>query len=107
MLHLEIYNLHTKNAIVIPAYKSHTGFFGCYFLILKKDGRLHPILDLSHLNHALAEHPFKMITQKQILSHIHPGGWFVSDLKDVYFHVHLVPHLRQFLRFAFEGTSYI
>ncbi len=28
------------------------------------------------------------------------------DLKDAYFHIQVAPHLRRFLRFAFEGVAY-
>lgn len=28
------------------------------------------------------------------------------DLKDTYFHIHIVPHNRPFLRFPFEGVAY-
>lgn len=32
------------------------------------------------------------------------GDWFVSV--DAYFHVPIVPHLRNFLRFSFQGQAY-
>ncbi|KAL0176731.1 hypothetical protein M9458_029061, partial [Cirrhinus mrigala] len=58
-------------------------------------------------NQALMKRPFKMITLKQILSHIRPGDWFFSlDLKDSYFHIQIAPHHRRFLRFTFEGVAY-
>ncbi len=48
-----------------------------------------------------------MITLKQILPQICPGDWFMSlDLKDVYFHIQVVPHHRLFLRFTFKGVAY-
>ncbi|KAL0173816.1 hypothetical protein M9458_029784, partial [Cirrhinus mrigala] len=92
--------------VVHPA-QSESGFYSRYFLVPKKGGGLRPILDLRHLNRALMKRPFKMITLKQILSHIRPGDWFFSlDLKDAYFHIQIAPHHRRFLRFAFEGVAY-
>lgn len=50
-----------------------------------------PFLDLRPLNRVVSEHPFKMITMKQILLHIQPVKWFVLvDLKDAYFHIQIV-----------------
>ncbi len=76
-------------------------------MVPKRDGGLHPILDLRPINRALCKRPFRMITLKQILAQIRPGDWFASvDLKDAYFHIQIAPHHRWFLRFAFEGTAY-
>ncbi len=87
--------------------KRESGFYSRYFLVPKKDGGLRPVLDLRLLNYALMKWSFRMITLKQILSHIGPGDWFMSlDLKDAYFHIQVAPHHRWFLRFAFEGVEY-
>ncbi len=51
--------------------------------------------------------PLRKITSKQILSQICPGDWFfLLYLKEAYFHIHISPHHRRFLRFAFEGVAY-
>ncbi|KAI2650071.1 Transposon Ty3-G Gag-Pol polyprotein [Labeo rohita] len=92
--------------VVHPA-QSDSAFYSRYFLVPKKDGTLRPILDLRRLNQALMRRPFKMLTLKQILSHVRSGDWFLSlDLKDAYFHIQIAPHHRRFLRFAFEGVAY-
>ncbi|KAL0176639.1 hypothetical protein M9458_028969, partial [Cirrhinus mrigala] len=97
VLRSEVLILLEKGAIeVVHPAQSESGFYSHYFLVPKKDGGLRPILDLRHLNRALMKRPFKMLTLKQILSHVRPGDWFLSlDLKDA-----------RFLRFAFEGVAY-
>ncbi|KAL0183526.1 hypothetical protein M9458_019222, partial [Cirrhinus mrigala] len=108
VLRSEVMILLEKGAVeVVHPAQSESGFYSRYFLVPKKDGGLRPILDLRHLNRALMKRPFKIITLKQILSHIRPGDWFFSlDLKDAYFHIQIAPHHRRFLRFAFEGVAY-
>lgn len=47
-----------------------------------------------------------MLTLRQLLSALRLGDWFTSiDLTDAYFHVAIHPDHRQFLRFAFKGTT--
>ncbi len=66
-----------------------------------------PILDLHFLNWALHKLPLKMLTQRRIFGCIRPRDWFAAiDLKDVYFHVSILPCHRPFLRFVFEGRAY-
>ncbi|KAL0172936.1 hypothetical protein M9458_033247, partial [Cirrhinus mrigala] len=85
ILREEIHNLLGKCAVEkVPLADRESGFFSRYFLVPKKDGRLRPVLDLRPLNRALSKRPFKMITLKQILSHVRAKDWFISvDLKDV------------------------
>ncbi len=99
--------LFTQIREIVPPAQSESGFYSRYFLVLKKDGGLRPILDLRLLNHALMKRSFRMITLKQILSQICLGDWFISlDLKDAYFHLQIAPHHTLFLIFAFEGVAY-
>ncbi|KAL0152042.1 hypothetical protein M9458_052646, partial [Cirrhinus mrigala] len=108
ILREEIHNLLGKCAVEkMPLADRESGFYSRYFLVPKKDGRLRPILDLRPLNRTLSKRPFKMITLKQILSHVRARDWFISvDLKDAYFHIQVAPRHRHFLRFAFEGIAY-
>ncbi len=77
------------------------------FIVPKKGGWLRPILDLRVLNRALHKLPFRILTQKRIFGCVRPRDWFAAiDLKDAYFHVSILPHLRPFLWFAFEGRAY-
>ncbi len=84
-----------------------SGFYSRNFIVPKKDGGLCPIIDLCLLNHAIKRQRFKMLTIKQIVSHIRSEDWFVTiDLKDTYFHVSVLPQHRKFLRFAFGSEAY-
>lgn len=84
----------------------HAGFSSTYFIVPKKGGGLRPILDLRTLNRALHKLPFRMLTQKHIITLIRHYDWFASiDLKDAHFYVSMLPRHRPFLRFAFEHTK--
>ncbi|XP_051959970.1 uncharacterized protein LOC127627568, partial [Xyrauchen texanus] len=103
-----IASLLLKDAIEpVPPTETKKGVYSPYFVVPKKGGGLRPILDLRVFNRTLSKLPFKMLTQKQILSGIRHLDWFaVVDLKDAYFHVSICPRHRPFLRFAFDGQAY-
>lgn len=108
VLREEIAVLLAKDAIepVSPA-DMRTGFYSLYFIVPKKGGGLRPILDLRVLNRALHRLLFKMLTLKRIFRCVRPQDCFAAiDLKDVYFHVSILPCHRPFLQFAFEGLAY-
>ncbi|KAL0159107.1 hypothetical protein M9458_047183, partial [Cirrhinus mrigala] len=104
----EVATLLRKEAIeVVPPHERESGFYSRYFIVLKKDGGLRPILDLRLLNRSVKRLKFKMLTIKQVVSQIRSEDWFVTiDLKDAYFHVSILPQHRKFLRFAFRGEAY-
>ncbi len=104
----EVETLLRKEAIeVVPPRERESGFYSRYFIVPKKDGRLHPILDLRQLNRSVSRLKFKMLTLKQVMSQIKSKDWFVMiDLKDAYFHISIHPSHREFLRFAFGGEAY-
>ncbi|KAI2647571.1 Endogenous retrovirus group K member 9 Pol protein [Labeo rohita] len=87
VLRAEIVVLLAKDAIEpVPPAKMKSGFYSPYFIILKKNGGLRPILDLRVLNRSLCKMPFKMLTPKCIISCIRHQDWFTAiDLKDAYF----------------------
>ncbi|KAI2668514.1 Transposon Ty3-G Gag-Pol polyprotein [Labeo rohita] len=104
----EVATLLRKEAIeVVPPHDRESVFYSRYFIVPKKDGGLRPILDLRLLNRSVMRLKFKMLTIKQVVSHIRSEDWFVTiDLKDAYFHVCILPQHRKFLRFAFRGEAY-
>ncbi len=84
-----------------------TGFYSPYFTVPKKGGGLQPILDLRVLNWVLHQLPLKMLSQTHIFGYIRPRDWFAAiDLKDVYFHVLILPRHRPFRQFVFAGRAY-
>ncbi len=71
------------------------------FIIPKKDVGLCPILDLRHLNGSVMRLKFRMIFIEHVVSQTRSEDWFVTiNLKDAYFHISILPHRREFLRFA-------
>ncbi len=104
----EVDTLLRKEAIeVAPPQERESGFYSRYFIVLKKDGVLHPILDLCRLNRTLTRLKFKMLTLRQVVSQIRSEDWFVRiDPKDAYFHISILPTHREFLSFAFGGEAY-
>ncbi len=82
-------------------------FFSPYIIVPKKSGGLRPTLGLRILNWAFHKPPFKMLMQNCIFGCIRPQVRSAAfDLKDLYFHVSILPCHRPFLRFAFEGRAY-
>ncbi len=108
VLEQEVNTLLRKEAIEVdPPLDRESGFYSRYFIVPKKDGGLHPILDLWLLNRSVMRLKFKMLTVKQVVSQIRSEDWFVPiDLKDAYFHVSILSTHRNFLRFAFRGKAY-
>ncbi len=110
----EIKALLEKGAIeYVPHSNRETRFYSRYFIdsryfiVSKKYGGLRPILDLRVLKDSVMQLKFKMLTLRQIVSQIRSEDWFVTiDLKDVYFHISILPCHRKFLRFTFGGKAY-
>ncbi len=104
----QVETLLRKEAIeVVPTHDTESGFYSRYFIVPKKDGGLHPILDLRQLNRSVMRLKFRMLTIKQVVSQIRSEDWFLTiELKDAYFHISILPQHRKFLRFAFRGKAY-
>ena len=79
------------------------GFYSQLFLVPKKNGKLHPVIDLSLLNHYIHKQHFKMKTVKSVRQSIMYNDWAVSiDLTDAYLHVPIHPTSRKYLRFVYD-----
>ena len=77
------------------------GFYSHLFLVPKKTGDLHPIINLKFLNNHIVKEKFKMETQRAIRKALTQGDWVTSiDLKDAYFHIPVQPTARKYLRFT-------
>ncbi len=106
VLHAKVMSLLEKRSCGFPS-SERVRLLQPLLPLPKKGGSLRPILYFRHLNRALMKRPLRKITSKQILLQICPGDWFFSlYLKEAYFHIHIAPHHRRFLRFAFEGVAY-
>ncbi len=64
---------------MVPPLDRESGFYSRYFIVPKKDGGLHPILDLRLLNRSVMCLKFKMLTVKQVVSQIRSEDWFVTS----------------------------
>ncbi len=61
VLREEVRNLLKKGAIEkVPPSEQESGFYSRYFVMPKRDGGLHPILDLRLINRALGKRPFRI-----------------------------------------------
>ena len=87
--------------------QSTPGYYSTFFIVPKKDGGHHPVLNLRPLSKRIVYHKFRMETNTSILEKNSQGEWLASlDLKDAYFHIPILPAHRPYLRFAFLGTAY-
>lgn len=68
---MEVKSLLVKEAIEhVPPPDRDSGFYSQHFIVPKKEGGLHPILDLCQFNHSLRRYRFKIFTLKRIVTQI-------------------------------------
>ena len=98
----------SKRAIEeLPLDRCTPGFYSRIFLVLKKNGKWRPVIDLSAFNKFVVSPHFKMLQPREVLARVLPGHWATSiDLKDAYFHIPILKSARKFLRFTFGGRVY-
>ena len=89
-------------------YKTCTlGYFSRLFLVPKKTGDLHPVIDLSQLNCYLEIPHFKMEMQASVHSVIRQGEWDVSvDIQDAYLHILMSNAVHKYLRLKVNRKFY-
>ena len=103
----EIENLLNKQAVERVQNPETPGFYSWIFLVPKKNGKFHLILDLSLLNRYIEKQAFKMETVKSVRQAMRLNDWAVSiDLTDAYLHVPIHRQSRKYLRFVHEDQVY-
>ena len=91
LLQEKIEELFRKRAVERVQDSGTPGFYSQLFLMPKKNGKLHPVIDLSILNQYIRKQPFKMKTVKAVRQSILVNHWAVSiDLTDAYLHVKFI-----------------
>ena len=97
----------SKGAIERVSNVTSLRFYSRLFLVLKKTGDLHPVIDLSTLNRHMVVPHFKMETQGSVRSAIRSQEWTVSiDIHDAYPHVPMHKAIRKYLRFVVNKQVY-
>ena len=102
----EVASLLSKGAVeeIIPECPQ---YYSRIFLVLKKNGKLRLIIDLSVLNHFVYTQTFKMETQRKVKDTIQLNDWaFSLDLTDAYLHIPIHCRSRKYLRFTLRGRVY-
>uniref|UniRef100_H2ZYW3 Reverse transcriptase domain-containing protein n=1 Tax=Latimeria chalumnae TaxID=7897 RepID=H2ZYW3_LATCH len=100
LLQAEVESLVRKQAVsrVVPGEK--LAFISSLFLVPKKDGGFHPVINLRALNEVVVYHHFKMEGIRLLRDTLQSQDWMAQlDLKDAYFMVLIHPGDRRFLRF--------
>lgn len=70
----------------VPPELKGTEFYSRYFLIMKANGRLRPILDLQNLNKFMKKLKFHRVSLTSIIPSLDPGDWYAAlNLKVEYF----------------------
>ena len=74
----EVESLLAKAIEIAPNQERDSGFYSRYFIVPKKDGGLHPIVDLRVLNKSLRRFSFNMLTIPSIIQQIRSEDWLVT-----------------------------
>jgi len=86
LLREEANSLLGKGAIVKVPIGPKIGFYSTLFLVPKKEGSMHPVINLKRLNSWVSPQHFKMEGIPTLHDLLQQGDWLVKvDLKDAYF----------------------
>ena len=84
---------------------SNRGFISSIFIVPKKDGRNHPVINLKPLNQFLIYEHFKMEGIHMLRDLLKQNDYLVKiDLKDAYLTVPIWKDHQKYLRFLWKGT---
>lgn len=107
LISTEITELLQKNAIEEVTLLLQLGFYLNLFLVPKKDGGQHPVINLKALNRFVQKEHFKMEGIHTVKDLLRQGDWLAKvDLKDAFFSIPIDHQHKTFLRFTFKGNSY-
>ena len=107
MLQSSVDEMLLKNAIEMVRQPTSLGFYSHVFLVIKKNGKFRPVINLRALNQTLHVPTFSMETVASISAAAVPGDWAISlDLSDGYFHIPIARWFRKYLRFVINGRTY-
>lgn len=105
MLDSEICTLLAKCAIELAM--ASLAFYAHVFLVPKKNGKQRRVFNMKPLNKFIVGRSFRVAILKMVTGSPSLGNFVVSlDFSDTYFHVHVAPSDRHFLRFKFKGRLY-
>ena len=100
-------NLLEKGGIEPVRRSCSQGSFSRLFLLPKKTGELHPVIDLSTLNRHLVVPHFQMEATQSVRAAIWTGEWALSiDIRNAYLHVPMSPAVQKFLCFCINHRTY-
>ena len=95
-----------KGAIEPVLNSRSLGFYSRLFLVPKKTGDLHPVIDLSTLNKSLVVPHFQLATAQTVRAAIRCQEWTVSiDIRDAYLHVPMNLSIQKYLRFHVNNRT--
>jgi len=102
----EIKSLIQKQAVVKTTPKQGQ-FVSRIFLVPKRDGSFHPVINLKPLNFFIRKCHFKMEGTEMLRDLPQPSSWMYGiNLKDAYLSVSIRQEHRQYLRFTWMGSMY-
>ena len=106
LISAEVQTLVRKGTICLL--KDHqVGFVSQLFLVPKKDGGFHPVVNLKALNKYNLEEHFKMEGFHMVRDLVRQGDWLAKiDLKDAYFLIPVHPCHQKFLQFTWKESLY-